>query len=186
MESYVEQAYAKAMMLFEQLGLAATHQRISEIYKEAKEEGFNTEIDGYEHEPYLKWRAPLDALLDSVSDYYSIDEIGTKVSRDLISIIQNSIYSITNPKYYNEVPQNEDDVHHRIEGILRCIFPDLKHKPSLTKPIKNFEPDTGIPSIHTLVEYKYISTETDAKRIVDEISPIQEVINHQTGRVICM
>jgi len=45
----------------------------------------------------------------------------------------------------------------------------LKHKPSLTKPIKNFEPDTGLPSIKTLIEFKFISDDKAAKDIAEEI-----------------
>src|SRR5262249_51668965 len=50
-----------------------------------------------------------------------------------------------------------------------CHFHDLKRKPALTKPIKNFEPDTGIPSTKTLIEYKFVTTKAEAKRVVDEI-----------------
>ena len=39
----------------------------------------------------------------------------------------------------------------------------------MAKPIKNFEPDTGIPSSKTLIEYKFISTDAEAKRLLDEI-----------------
>ena len=53
--------------------------------------------------------------------------------------------------------------------MLRCIFPDLKHKPSLSKPLKNFEPDTGIPSQRTLIEYKFIKAAKDVPVISDQI-----------------
>jgi hypothetical protein len=52
---------------------------------------------------------------------------------------------------------------------LKCVFPDLKHKPTLTKQIKNFEPDTGIPSIETLIEYKFLSRREDIATIADEV-----------------
>jgi len=52
---------------------------------------------------------------------------------------------------------------------LRCVFPNLKHKPQLTKPIKNFEPDTGLPSIRTLIEYKFISNKLQAKTAAEEV-----------------
>ena len=61
------------------------------------------------------------------------------------------------------------ELNRRLEAILRCQYPDLKSKPALTKPIKNFEPDTGLPSAKTLIEYKFISSTTEAKRVADEI-----------------
>jgi hypothetical protein len=70
---------------------------------------------------------------------------------------------------FSKLPCREADVHDRIEAILKCHFSDLKRKPSLTKPIKNFEPDTGIPSTKTLIEYKFVTTKVEAKRVVDEI-----------------
>lgn len=60
-------------------------------------------------------------------------------------------------------------MHLRIENIIKCIYPDLIHEPSLTKPIKNFKPDTAIPSIKTLIEYKFITNKNDAKKVTDEI-----------------
>ena len=53
--------------------------------------------------------------------------------------------------------------------MLRCVFPDLKHKPTLSKPIKNFEPDTGLASIGTLIEYKFISRPEQVGSIADQI-----------------
>ena len=57
----------------------------------------------------------------------------------------------------------------RTEAVLRCIFPDLRTKPPVPKPIKNFEPDTGLPSIRALIEYKFVENEQDAKRVSGEI-----------------
>jgi hypothetical protein len=37
------------------------------------------------------------------------------------------------------------------------------------KPIKNFEPDTGLPEVNTLVEYKFVSTKEEVKRVADEV-----------------
>jgi hypothetical protein len=68
-----------------------------------------------------------------------------------------------------KLPEKEAHVHDRIEAILKCHFADLKRKPSLSKPIKNFEPDTGIPSSKTLIEYKFVSTKPEAKVVVDQI-----------------
>ena len=169
-EYYVERAYSKTLVLLDLLGLDATYKYTYSLYKKAEKDGFGKEKKGpHDEEPYLVWISPLEAIVDSISEYYSLAEGETKVSRDLLAIIQESIYSITNKDVFQNAPQCEDDVHKRIEAILKCTFPDLLHKPRLAKPIKNFEPDTGLPSLKTLVEYKYISNKTEAKRIADEI-----------------
>lgn len=93
----------------------------------------------------------------------------TTVTKDLLQIIRDIHYVITDTAVFQKIPENENDVHIRIEAVLKCVFPDLKRKPVLTKQIKNFEPDTGIPSIQTLVEYKYLSRKSDIGPIADQL-----------------
>jgi hypothetical protein len=97
------------------------------------------------------------------------EEKTTKISKDILDIIRDVHYSITDKSIYGTAPCNENEIHIRIEGILKCVFPDLKHKPVLTKAIKNFEPDTGIASINTLIEYKFLSDKSEVGRIADEV-----------------
>lgn len=92
-----------------------------------------------------------------------------RMTADPLQIIRDIHYVITNKDLFGTTPANESDVHIRIEGILKCVFPDLKTKPILTKQIKNFEPDTGIPSIETLIEYKFLSRKEDIGVIADQI-----------------
>jgi hypothetical protein len=96
-------------------------------------------------------------------------ELGRSVTKDLTEILRATEYPITDKDLFGAVPQSEDDVHRRIEGVLRCVFPDLKRKPQLTKPIKNFEPDTGLPSIQTLIEYKFLGAKVALGGIADQI-----------------
>lgn len=93
----------------------------------------------------------------------------TTVTKDLLQIIRDIHYVITDTAVFQNTPNNENDVHIRIEAVLKCVFPDLKHKPVLTKQIKNFVPDTGIPSLQTLVEYKYLSRKSDVGLIADQL-----------------
>lgn len=93
----------------------------------------------------------------------------TRVTKDLLQIIRDIHYPITDASMFGHPPSNEDEVHTRVEAILKCVFPDLKRKPTLTKQIKNFEPDTGIPSLQTLIEYKFLARKEDAGTVADEI-----------------
>ena len=93
----------------------------------------------------------------------------TTVTKDLLQIIRDIHYVITDTAVFQNTPGNENDVHIRIEAVLKCVFPDLKHKPVLTKQIKNYEPDTGIPSLQTLLEYKYLSRKSDVGSIADQL-----------------
>lgn len=93
----------------------------------------------------------------------------TTVTKDILHILRDIHYVIADKNLFRTSPANENDIHLCIEGILKCVFPDLKHKPVLTKQIKNFEPDTGIPSYETLIEYKYLSRREDIPSVADEI-----------------
>jgi len=131
----------------------------SNVYSEYKEvlaspSKFLTEAstpDGESYSPVLsgfrRYLLALKALLPS--------DKHTTVTKDLLDIIRNVHYVITDTDVFPIAPQNEKDVHLRIEAILKCVFPDLKRKPSLSKQIKNFEPDTGIPSLKPLLSTNF-------------------------------
>jgi hypothetical protein len=91
------------------------------------------------------------------------------ITKTLEGILRETAYSITDRNAFGELPRNEEEVHHRIEVVLRCFFPELLHKPRINKQIKYFEPDTALPSIQTLIEYKFVSDENDCRRVVNEI-----------------
>jgi hypothetical protein len=129
--------------------------------------GFGKMMHGTD-EPYAYWLArarqyvlALDALGDSGAE--------RSVTKDLVEILRAAQYPISDALLFGSPPRSENEVHRRIEGVLRCIFPDLKHKPTLTKPIKNFKPDTGLPSIRTLIEYKYVGEPSAVPVVADEI-----------------
>jgi hypothetical protein len=91
------------------------------------------------------------------------------VTKDVESILRAATYPLCDKNLFDGPPSDEATLHQRLEGILKCIFPDLQRKPRLTKPIKHFEPDTGIPSIHTLIEYKFLSSRDQVASIADEL-----------------
>jgi len=135
-------------------------------FKESKE-GFSQTKMGLD-EPYSVCLSRLRQYLHAIRSFFP-QEDQTKVTKDLLQIIRDIHYVITNKALFGGAPRSESDVHIRIEGILKCVFPDLKHKPALTKSIKNFEPDTGIPSISTLIEYKFLSRSKDVPAIADQV-----------------
>ena len=49
--------------------------------------------------------------------FYPTDE-PTKITKDLLQIIRDIHYTITDKALFDDVPKNEKDVHIRIEGIL--------------------------------------------------------------------
>lgn len=137
-------------------------------FLEVKESGFSKSEPDPDGEPYSPVLGRLRRYLIVLKALLPRDN-RTSVTKDLLDIIRNIHYVITDINVYGTVPQSEKDVHLRIESILKCVFPDLKHKPSISKQIKNFEPDTGIPSLKTLLEYKFLSRKEDIGMIADQL-----------------
>jgi hypothetical protein len=119
-------------------------------------------------EPFLLWGGKLFQYVQALEAVLGQTK-STTVTKDVVQILRATQYSITDRNCFHSPPANEGDVHARIEAVLRCIFPDLLHKPPIAKQIKNFQPDTGLPSIGTLVEYKFMTDPGEEKRIADEV-----------------
>lgn len=166
----IEACFLKLLTIVEAVGLPGLHKMIHSEYlaKKDSKEGFLRQARMPDGEPFSENVSVLRRFLGAIEQFFPIKN-STVITKDILQILRDIHYAITDKALFEKVPQNERDVHIRIEGILKCVFPDLKHKPTLTKPIKNFEPDTGIPSIETLIEYKFLSRSDDVKAIVDEV-----------------
>ena len=106
--------------------------------------------------------------LDIIQKMYGKDVIGEiPPTLDLVvRIMRQAEYTMEG---LNKHPKNERELDEFMENLLKSVYPDLLPSPTLPKPIKNFEPDTGIPSLQLLIEYKYIASKEHVKRVVDEI-----------------
>ena len=166
----IEKCFLQLLAIAEALGLEELRKMIYTEYYEVKnsKNGFSDLGQTPDGNPYSVVLSRIRQFLLRTGVFFPTED-NTKVTKDLLQIIRDIHYVITDKVLFRTTPSNENDVHLRIEGILKCVFPDLKHKPSLTKQIKNFEPDTGIPSIETLIEYKFLSRREDISIIADEI-----------------
>jgi len=111
-------------------------------------------------------------LLSIFEDLYipkTSGKVTTESSVDLLTLIRNMEPYITSRNVFGRLPCGENDIHDRIEGALKSVYLDLLHKPKLSKPIKGFEPDSGIPSLSTIIEYKYIHSQSYGRRVIDQI-----------------
>jgi hypothetical protein len=164
----IQGAYLQTRIFLEAVGLPEALKVLQQIEASAQSNWGATEIDKNTGEPYLVWSGRLFQYLDALETTFG-EPKATTVTKDVIQILRATQYSITDRNCFQNPPANENDVHVRVEAVLRCIFPDLRHKPPIAKPIKNFQPDTGLPSIGTLIEYKFLADAGEERRIADEI-----------------
>jgi hypothetical protein len=163
--SYLERAFIQMLVLLEAAALPEIFEAVKLLNERASEDFSEiAHADG----PYLIWGEKLRDYADAVAQTMGTADMGT-VTKDVTESLRHSVYGITDRKCFPAPPANEKEVHTRIEAILRCVFPDLRNRPPIPKPIKNFEADTGLPEVRTLIEYKFIATESDAKRVADEV-----------------
>ncbi len=165
----IERAFLKLLVAAEALRLESLKSLILTDIQEAKSgEGFAKSSIGPEGEPYATWLSRYSQHLSAIETLGPPDQMHS-VTKELKEILRATIYSITDTDVFPAAPASEDDVHRRIEAVLKCVFPDLRRKPTLTKHIKNFEPDTGLPTIGTLIEYKFINRPEQVPLIADQI-----------------
>jgi len=177
---FLERAFLQLRLFLEAKQLP---QMLSELlldHREARTNFMRSEMSSW-GEPYSFWTGRLRQYVSAIDATYGGTSPST-VTKDLIEILRATIYSITDPDCFPQPPGGEKDIHNRIEAVLRCVFPTLVHKPSIAKPIKNFEPDTGLPSVNTLVEYKFVSTKEEGKRPVKDVFRSNRISHMLEGR----
>lgn len=165
----IESCFVSLLAITEAFGLEELRKIAHLEYLDIKnKKGFGATEATPDGDPYSPVLSHIRRFLE-ILESFCPSESQTKVTKDLMQIIRDAQYVITDKRLFGTTPGNEADVHLRMEGILKCVFSDLKHKPTLTKQIKNFEPDTGIPSIETLIEYKFLSRKEDVPVIADQL-----------------
>jgi hypothetical protein len=165
---HLELVFVQLLALTEALGLPVLRGEIASSLVAARKEGLMAAVTDPDGDPHQKWAITARKYWAALHGNYG-SEPATTITKDLESLLRDAAYSITDPAVFASPPKDEACVHIRVENLLRCVFPDLVHKPRLGKPIKNFEPDTGIPSIQTLIEYKFLSSAEQIGPIADQL-----------------
>lgn len=168
-EVAIETAFLQLLALSELLGQTQLTQIIHSTYRDAKRIGLGR-IDTFEDQSaWSFWSGPVQQFADAIEAVYGAKQLAAgTISTDLLTLLQNTQTAVTDKRCF-QPPKNEGEVHDRIEAVLRCVYPDLLRKPPLPKPVVSFIADSGIPSISTLIEYKFMSQESQAGQIANEI-----------------
>ena len=67
------------------------------------------------------------------------------------------------------IPSNEADVQREIYSLLIHFFPDTIREFPIPSIVKTYKPDFGIKSLKCAIEYKFVTDETEAKKVVGGI-----------------
>ncbi len=66
-------------------------------------------------------------------------------------------------------PTSESGLQKKIYPLLRAAFPDTTREVSVPHVAKTYKADFGVPSLNTLVEYKYCNSRSDWPKALDEV-----------------
>ncbi len=66
-------------------------------------------------------------------------------------------------------PEKESDVRNAVYGLLLHPYPDTVRDVPIAKVSTTYKPDIGIRSLKAAVEYKFVATEADARRVIGEV-----------------
>src|SRR5262245_28579944 len=139
---YVQLVFTQLAAICEAIEMPLLRQDLMTAWEEAKSGGLTKVYDHEEAGPTLRALFPASRVREAIKSVF-LTEPDKTITKSLEAILRQMTYAITDRTAFGHPPSNEDDVHRRIEAVLRCGFPDLLHKPALSKPIKNFIPDTG-------------------------------------------
>lgn len=66
-------------------------------------------------------------------------------------------------------PTSESNLQKEIYPVLRAAFPDTTREVPVPHVAKTYKADFGVPSLKTLVEYKYCNSKSDWPKALDEV-----------------
>jgi REase_DpnII-MboI len=184
LENCINRAFSRLLVFLEANGLMRTYEEVRILQVGAP--GHYTDTEMFEGHPDLVLTNQIWTYTEAVEATFGVEEPPLLVPpKDLIDILRQTQYAITDKTCYATPPRKEDEVQARVECVLKCIFPELIHNPPIPKPIKNFAADTGLPGIRTLIEYKFVENDQQVKRVVDEIlADTRAYTSKEWGRVI--
>jgi hypothetical protein len=69
----------------------------------------------------------------------------------------------------NKVPKTEADVRNEILAVCSYSFPDAIKEVGIPKILKHYKGDLGISSLRTMVEFKFVTSQTEMKAALDGV-----------------
>lgn len=132
-----------------------------ERFLSAVPEGFKARMLDYDEdgEPYSPVLNSIQMWLNKIKAAYGIKS-GTSARRALLRHLLGQTREIV--ALFDLVPGKEQDVKARVRDVVRLVFPDLTGA-VVPRTFTTFKGDFGVPSLQTVVEFKYTATEGETK-----------------------
>lgn len=86
------------------------------------------------------------------------------------SVLRNLLHHLPQMMtMHGKAPTREHDVQVWGHQFLQLAFPDAVRESAVPQPAKTYKPDIGIGSIETAIELKFVDSDAEAKKALDEL-----------------
>ncbi|MBC3435847.1 hypothetical protein HU735_10525 [Pseudomonas sp. BW16M2] len=163
--SKIERLHLSISLLIESLGYTQLLQEYKLGYSKhsTKSASFSITRDGDYHSDTLAffWRyhKSVSALINS----NSVDTDERKQRTLLAAILRNTSKIVHD---HQVSPTSEAEVRNCVYKLLTHVFPDTLREVPVPQVTKTYKADLGIPSLKAAIEYKYATTEEEAKKVI--------------------
>lgn len=169
-KSYCQQAYLSLLTFADKNNLIGLRDYLIKEWKKYEKDLLDTIYSESADSPFLKVTSELlYPVLVSLGDIYEQKDFEINTDTDSFSIsrmIELLPHTATKLEYQVLEESSLDDL---VEAFLTPIYPDLNSNPALTLPEGYRQPDSAIPSLDLLLEYKFLKNKGELRRMIDEI-----------------
>lgn len=120
-------------------------------------EDSKTSVWKWEPEHEVAWSPQLELLEMLLEPAYLLSESTAEtVDRGALERLESMLRDTGALVYRrNQAPAREADIQEVMHDYLSVVFPDFVKKPDIPGALKHFEPDGGVPSLRTAIEFKF-------------------------------
>lgn len=165
-EYLVRVAYLTLLSFLDRNGFNRLSEYLISKWKNHENDLLASDVSDFVGEPFLRATSTLWEVVNSIRNLLPSKLLGESSPKiiDLEKILEAIPLAAHQLKW--ELKQ-EMDINRLAEALLLPLYPDLNSNPSLTLPESYRQPDSAIPSLKTLIEYKYIATKGDVSKTID-------------------
>jgi hypothetical protein len=169
--SYCQEAYLSLLTFVDKNNLSGLHNYLNKEWKKYEKDLIASTYSDVAEMTFLRVTYNLlypvyISLCNIYEKHEEFDDIEQNDSFSLSNMLEYLPHTAT--KIYYSV-QDESSMDALIEAFLIPIYPDLNSNPSLSLPEGHRQPDSAIPSLNLLLEYKFLKSKNEIGKIIDEI-----------------
>lgn len=161
LEYHLQRTLRAIGALAERLGTPSIEREVAALRRDSSRLKSTARHEGDIHSEALSIAYSCFAPLSAMTDAHKVTVHG--VLRNIIS----KTAVIVNDKGLE--PDNEARVRNAVLEVCRYSFPDAIKEVSIAKTLKHYKGDLGIPSLKTMVEFKFVNSQTEMKASLDGI-----------------